>query len=586
MPNTRSILLIALIFVGYLLWQQWEQDYGLHSPALPATSTTTSAPANASNNSTPLPTRTADNPTPLQTKENNTFPTSADTAGKHTATLTSPSPGQFVEVSTDVLKITIDTRNGRLTRADLLAYPIKPNDASQMVRLLNDAPDHYFVAEWGLVSKDSPVPDQQTSFQAEHTHYELDTNAKTLEVPLTWQHDSGVTIRQLFVFKRGSYEIEQRTEIRNNSPAAWTGNAFHELQRLPPQISSGGFWITNPEQMSFTGAAWYSPEKKFEKLAFDKFATSRLRGDIPKQAREISDGWISLLQHYFLAAWIPSAGERQEYSTGVLSTSEGTVYVIGAKSPLITVPSQEAKQTSARLYVGPKLQNQLATVAPGFELTTDYGMFTVIAQPLFHYVLSPLHALTGNWGWAIVLVTLLIKIAFYKLSEAQYRSMAKMRKFQPRLEALKERYADDKQKLQQAMLELYKKEKINPMGGCLPMLVQIPVFIALYWVLVESVELRHAPFIGWIKNLSVPDPYFVLPILNGLATLATQYLSPTVGMDPTQAKMMKIMPVIFAIMFAFFPAGLVLYWTVNGILSLIQQWVITKRIEAGEKSRR
>ena len=289
-----------------------------------------------------------------------------------------------------------------------------------------------------------------------------------------------------------------------------------------------------------------------------------------------------MLQHYFFAAWIPAAGETDQYATAIV-TANPARYLIRTLGPAITIAPGASASSSARLYVGPKLQSTVDQIAPGLSLTADYGVLTFIAEPL-HWVLSKIHALVGNWGFAIILLVLLIKALMFKLTEAQFRSMAKMRKLQPRVQALKDRYGEDRQKMNQAMLELYQKEKINPLGGCLPMLIQMPVFFALYWVLLESVELRQAPFVGWLQNLSAPDPYFVLPLLNGATMIVTQYLTPTTGMDPMQARMMKIMPVMFAVMFAFFPAGLVLYWTVNGMTSLLQQWIITKRIEAGEKA--
>jgi YidC/Oxa1 family membrane protein insertase len=285
-----------------------------------------------------------------------------------------------------------------------------------------------------------------------------------------------------------------------------------------------------------------------------------------------------MLQHYFFAAWIPQATETDQLSTDVVTVDGTPRYLIRATAPAVTVAPSQSTTIATRLWVGPKLQSELATVAPGLDLTADYGILTVIAQPI-HWVLVQLHKLVGNWGLAIILLVLLIKLALYKPSEAQYRSMAKMKQFQPRLEALKERYGDDKQKLNAAMMELYQKEKINPLGGCLPILIQMPIFFALLWVLQESVELRQAPFFGWIQNLSAPDPFYILPILNGAAMLFTQWLSPaSPGMDPVQQRMMKTMPLIFAVMFAFAPAGLTLYWTVNSWLSLLQQWIITKRV--------
>jgi YidC/Oxa1 family membrane protein insertase len=385
-------------------------------------------------------------------------------------------------------------------------------------------------------------------------------------------------VRKVFVLKRGSYAIEQRQEITNKSEAPWSGNAYRQLQRVPPIVDTKGIKAySNTERYSFIGAAWYNAGDKFQKLKFDSFAKEPLD-------KTFAGGWAAMLQHYFFAAWIPDANEQDRYTTSVVQNADAPRYLIRTLSPAISVAPGETKTDTARLYVGPKLQSTLDEVAPGLSLTVDYGVFTIIAKPL-HFILAQFHKLTGNWGFAIILLVLSIKLVFFKLSEAQYRSMARMRKMQPRLEALKERYGDDRQKLNQAMLELYQKEKINPLGGCLPMLVQIPVFFALYWVLLESVELRQAPFILWIQNLSAPDPWFVLPVLNGLAMIATQWLTPSAGMDPMQAKMMKIMPVAFSVLFAFFPAGLVLYWTVNGTLSLLQQWIITKRIENADKAK-
>jgi YidC/Oxa1 family membrane protein insertase len=289
---------------------------------------------------------------------------------------------------------------------------------------------------------------------------------------------------------------------------------------------------------------------------------------------------VAMLQHYFFAAWIPDASEPDQIATEIVKTTGEPRYLVRSASPALTIAPNETRSFSARLYVGPKLQTTLDDIAPGLSLTVDYGILTFIASPL-HWILVELHALVSNWGIAIILLVLLIKLAMFKLSEAQFRSMAKMKRLQPRLEALKERYGDDKQKYNAAMMELYQKEKINPLGGCLPLLVQIPVFFALYWVLLESVELRQAPFFGWIQNLSAPDPYFILPILNAIQMVLTQRMTPAApGMDPMQARMMKTMPLVFSVLLAFAPAGLTLYWTVNGWLSLLQQWVISKRAEA------
>lgn len=558
MTSPRNFLLIALLFIGYLLWMQWQEDYN-HAPAANATGAA------------------AVSPTPADRPAGADVPAASGNAAPpppESATQASNAPR--VVVTTDLLRVEIDTHGGNVVVADLLAYPQQPKDFAHPVRLFDDRAPTYFVAQSGLVSAGGAAPDHQTTFATEKSEYKLADGSDTLEVPLTWTDAAGLAVRKVFVFKRASYVIEQRQEITNNGSANWTGNAYRQIQRVPPIVDTAGIkGYSNTERYSFAGAAWYSPSDKFQKLHFDKFQKEPLN-------KSFAGGWAAMLQHYFFAAWIPAAGETDQYETAVVPTGGAERYLIRTKSPAIAVAPGETKADTARLYVGPKLQSTLDQVAPGLSLTVDYGMFTVIAEPL-HWLLAQLHKLTGNWGFAIILLVLLIKAAFFKLSEAQYRSMAKMRKLQPRIAALKERYGDDRQKMNQAMMELYQKEKANPLAGCLPMLVQIPVFFALYWVLLESVELRQAPFIGWIQNLTAPDPYYVLPVLNGLVMIATQFLTPTAGMDPMQARMMKVMPVVFAVLFAFFPAGLVLYYTVNGGLSLLQQWIITRRIEAGEK---
>ncbi|HSE11413.1 MAG TPA: membrane protein insertase YidC [Rudaea sp.] len=568
MTNTRPFLFFALCVIGFFLWQAWQQDYAPKGPSgstipTPAATTPAAAPS--------APVVPADVPSAAAAPAV-TAPTSA------TPATSEPAPAaQRIDIQTDVLHAVIDTRGGNLVEADLLAYPVDPKDRSKPVHLLSDAGEHFFVAQSGLVSGSSPAPDHKALFSAEKTAYTLGDGSQTLEVPLTWRDASGVSVRKVYIFKRASYLIETRQEVTNAATAAWTGNEYRQLQRVPPVITSKGFAFSDPERFAFAGAAWYSPKDKFQKLAFDKFAGSPLHQDV-------AGGWVAMLQHYFFAAWIPDAAQTETFTTETVKTDAQTRYLVRDVSPALTVAPNETKAFSARLYVGPKLQSTLDQIAPGLALTVDYGVLTFIASPM-HWVLVELHTLVRNWGLAIILLVLLIKLALFKLSEAQFRSMAKMKRLQPRLEALKERYGDDKQKYNAAMMELYQKEKINPLGGCLPMLVQIPVFFALYWVLLESVELRQAPFFGWIQNLSAPDPYFVLPVLNALATLASQWLSPNPGMDPTQAKIMKTMPLAMAVMFAFFPAGLVLYWTVNGALSLLQQWVITRRLQSAEKSR-
>ncbi len=565
MNNPRTFLLVALFALVYLIYSQWQIDY---NPQLATPVTTTANVPDTPVPNTPVPPNSAEIP---QAATNTSTP--APIAAPTSELI--EQPNNPIVVTTDLLRVEIDPRGGSVTSTELLAYPQQPKEPAR-VRLLDSDPARYFVAQSGLVSNNSPAPNHEALFESSARSYALADGQDKLEVPLTWKDASGISVTKTFVFERGSYVIEQQQQVNNQSATTWTGNAYRQLQRVPLVVDSSGIKsFTNTERYSFIGAAWYSPEEKFQKLAFDKFAKDPID-------RSVTGGWIALLQHYFFAAWIPPAGEVDKFSSIEIKGSAATRYLLRSMSPALSIEPGQTQAFSARLYVGPKLQSTLDDVAPGLTKTADYGMFTIISEPL-HWLLSMFHKLTGNWGFAIILLVVLIKAVFFKLSEAQYRSMAKMRKMQPRVAALKDRYGDDKAKLNQAMMEMYKKEKINPLGGCLPMVVQIPVFLGLYWVLLESVELRQAPFIFWIQNLTAPDPYYVLPILNAATMLATQLLMPMTGMDPLQAKMMKFMPLIFSVMFAFFPAGLVLYWTVNGALGLLQQWIITRRIEAGDK---
>ena len=565
MTNTRPVLLFALLLVGYFLYGAWQQDY--NAPAVPAAAGASAPAATATAPAGAVGQNPADVPSATTS--------SAATPTAPTAVVPGSVPNDSaprIEVRTDVLRVTISATGGSLVGASLLNYPVDPKDKATPVRLFDDSGEHYFVAQSGLVSSTGPAPNHNAIFSGEKGSYTLADGENQIEVPLTWKDPSGLTVKKVYIFTRGSYLVEMRDEITNGTAASWTGSEYRQLQRVPPVVAKGGlFSVYNSEAYAFAGAAWYSPQDKFNKLPFAKFADTPLKKDA-------SGGWTAMLQHYFFAAWIPPATETEQLSTLVVGNDGAPRYLIRALSPAVVVPANQTTTVSTRLWVGPKLQSELAGVAPGLELTADYGILTVIAEPI-HWILVQLHKLVGNWGLAIILLVLLIKLALYKPSEAQYRSMAKMKQFQPRLEALKERYPDDKQKLQAATMELYKKEKINPLGGCLPILIQMPIFFALLWVLQESVELRQAPFFGWIQNLSAPDPFFILPILNGAAMLVTQWLSPAApGMDPVQQRMMKAMPLIFAVMFAFAPAGLTLYWTVNSWLSLLQQWVITKRV--------
>ena len=549
MDNQRLFLFVALSFVVLLLWQAWMEDYGPKPLAESPTATTESATASAP---------PADD---LPLAAGDTQP--AQTLPPEELVLSS---GQQLRVETDVLSIEIDTTGGDLRGADLLSYPATTAADSPPFRLLNGTLPNLHVVQSGLRTQDGEEPTHHAIYSAEQTHYRLADGADTLQVPLHWRSPAGVEVTKIYTFQRGSFEVGLEHRVTNNSGSDWRGRQYRQLQRT---------WSAEVGQSTFIhtylGGVLYSPEEKYEKIDFDDMAEADLD-------RMVTDGWAAMIQHYFLAAVVPEAGEENRYYTKTLS---GARYVIGLISPNRAIAAGDSDSFKTSLFIGPKLQDEMAALAPGLELTVDYGVLTVLSQPLF-WLLKYIHKILDNWGWAIIILTILIKLAFYKLSETSYRSMANMRKLSPRLQSLKERYGDDRQRLNQAMMELYKKEKINPLGGCLPILVQIPVFIALYWVLLESVELRQAPFMLWLQDLSSPDPYYVLPLLMGATMLIQQKLNPA-PLDPIQAKVMMVLPIVFTVFFAFFPAGLVLYWVVNNTLSIAQQWVITRRIERGGK---
>jgi YidC/Oxa1 family membrane protein insertase len=548
MDNQRLFLFVALSFVVLLLWQAWMADYGPVPPKTAAPPQGEAAAPVANGADVPEAAPVAGEP---------------ETALPDTELLKS---GQSIEVQTDLLKVRISSIGGDLREVDLLAYPASMAPDAPPFRLFNDKLPDLFVLQSGLRASEGVEPTHHVTYESEQTRYRLADGADTLQVPLVWRSPDGVEVIKRYTFRRGSYVVDLDHEVRNGGGREWQGRQYRQLQRTE---------AAKPKQRTFiytyTGGVIYSPEEKYEKIKFEDMEEQDLD-------RTITNGWAAMLQHYFVGAMIPERGQPERYYTKTLSDKR---YVIGMVSPLRTLPAGASTVYNTQLYIGPKLQDKMKQAAPGLELTVDYGVLTVLAQPLF-WLLKTIHRFVGNWGWAIVLVTVLIKLAFYKLSEASYRSMANMRKLAPRLQSLKERYGDDRQKLNQAMMEMYKKEKINPLGGCLPILVQIPVFIALYWVLLESVELRQAPFMFWIRDLSTPDPYYVLPLLMGITMFIQQKLNPA-PMDPIQAKVMMVLPVVFTVFFAFFPSGLVLYWVVNNTLSIAQQWVITRRIESGVK---
>ena len=558
MDNQRVFLWIALalmVWLNYTAFLQYQQRTagpppaaesraadGLAAPELPAA---TEAPR--------LPDESVDQVPAPPGMAAAAAPAADDTAA-----------GNRIRVRTDVLDLEISLRGGDLVKAVLPEYPVSKNRPDVPVQLLDPTADGFYVFRSGLTAREPEASTRaDTLFTAPQAEFELAPGQDTLEVPLTTRLENGLLVTKTWRFERGSYAVGLEQRLENEGETPWQGASYLQIRRLhdPPGRS-----LTDVESYSFRGPVTFNGEK------YEKHDV----GDLAKTGIEYTTdgGWVAAIQHHFLTAAIP--GDRARF-TGT-SSAEGLFTVTAVRMPETVAPGAGITFED-QFFVGPKLQDQLEATAPRLRLTVDYGWLTVLSQPLF-WVLSNIYALVGNWGWAIILMTVLIKLVFYKLSETSGKSMAKMRKLQPRLKALQERYADDRQKLSQAMMELYKKEKVNPAAGCLPILVQMPVFLALYWVLLESVEMRQAPFALWIQDLSSRDPYFILPLLMGVTMWFQQKLNPAPP-DPVQAKIMQLLPVIFTVFFAFFPAGLVLYWFVNNLLAILQQWRINKVVEAG-----
>jgi YidC/Oxa1 family membrane protein insertase len=477
-------------------------------------------------------------------------------------------PGTIIEVHTDVLQLAIDLRGGDIVELALPKHLARMDNPDIPFVLLEQNSNRTYIAQSGLIGINGIDTNGRAIFESADNRYELADSDDSLIIDLVWQDSDAVKVTKRFTLRRGDYLIDVAYLVENNSSERWQANLFGQIKRdssPPPASDSGGMGM-----QPFLGVAFTQPDERFTKLSFDDMAEDPFKAKLP-------GGWIAMIQHYFLSAWIPNADQSHTFSARVTRSGYN---IAGFTSPAMVLDPGQSAQVSAGFYAGPKDQYRLEEISPYLDLSVDYGWLWWIAQPLF-WLLIKIHALVGNWGVAIILLTVLIKAAFFKLSAASYRSMANMRRVQPKMMDIREQYADDKQKQSQAMMELYRKEKINPMGGCLPILVQMPVFIALYWVLMESVELRHAPFMLWIDDLSVMDPYFVLPLLMGASMWFMQKLNPPPP-DPMQAKIMQWMPIMFTFFFLWFPAGLVLYWLVNNLLSIAQQYVITKQIESAD----
>lgn len=555
MNNTKNIYLIAMMFLAFLLYVEWQKDY-------PQTPVENVAQTNQPQ-STVIP--GSDEPVVVDNQEDvpqlTQTLTQSDTPQ---APIKSDKVEIISELETPLLKLKFSAKGAAVVYAELKNYPVEKGATENVV--LFDYLTNPYQTESGLVSQSANFS-HNMMFTAVKTVNTLESGETVLE--FVGATDKGSVVKT-YAIKADSYAIAFNQIVTNNTSSDWMMTEYNQIKRSNPWLGKdAGF--TDSSRYSFKGASFFDSEEGYEKMDFDDIAEE------PVKTKLGPDAWVGMTQHYFFSALIPQADQievQTEYKN-----SSNMPYLIRYLTPQKEVKSGASQTFESTLYVGPKLQKVLPEINKGLDLTVDYGVMTAIAKPLF-WVLDKIHGLVGNWGWSIILLTVLIKLMFFKLSEAQYKSMAKMRKLQPRITTLKERYKDDKQKFNQEMMGLYQKEKVNPMGGCLPILVQIPVFIALYWVLLESVELRQAPFMLWLQDLSSPDPYFILPAINAAAMIMTQRLSPTPGMDPMQQKIMKFMPVAFSVMFAFFQSGLVLYWAVNSVLSLAQQWFITKRIEA------
>lgn len=563
MDNQRVFIWAALALVLYLNFLAWERDYApAPIAAKPATEQTQhAANGSAATSSDTLPELPSATPSTSAAPATNG---SAPAANGEGVSANAP----VIRVLTDVLSLDISARGGELIRADLLKYPVEKNRPDIAVRLFNPTPPVY-IARSGLRAADQRAePTHMAMYQAAANEYKLASGQSELIVPLTWTDGQGVTVTKTYKFHPGSYRVDLTYDVENNSSTEYKAASYVQLVRHYEHVERSYFRV---ETYAYRGPAVYDG-KAYRKLDIEDEEDRAYKGSY-------AGGWMAALQHHFVAAAVPPVGAAYDYQ---LSLDADNDFVLSYRGPLEAVPAGGKHTFKESLFVGPKLQEQLEKTGPRLELVADYGKLTIIAQPLF-WLLEKVYSVVANWGWAIIIVTFLIKLVFYKLTAASGRSMAKMRNLGPRIKAIQERYKDDREQLGRQMMEIYKREKINPLAGCLPILIQIPFFLAFYWVLLESVEMRQAPFLGWITDLSSRDPFFILPILMGGAMFAQFKLQPMPSTDPMQAKIFAFMPIIMAVTMAWFPAGLVLYWLTNTLLSIAQQWRINKLVAAESK---
>ncbi|MFT0211437.1 membrane protein insertase YidC [Pseudomonas sp. F1_0610] len=580
MDIQRTILIVALAVVSYVMVLKWNEDYD--------------KPQAVQSNPVATQQSTSDIPTASNTASNNDdVPTAINSSDTPVAVANTVVSDNLITVKTDIMSIKIDPRGGDIVDNDLLLYAMNKSQPDIPFKLLENNTARLYVAQSGLVGTNGPdaTIKGRPLYSTTQSSYQLVDGQDQLVVDLTLSKD-GVNYIKRFTFYRGldsscsakkiaelqtsclnkkAYEVDVKFIVQNTSSQAWNGNFYTQIKRdKSGDPSSAGAAST----ATYLGAAVWTPSEPYTKI---KMGTM----DDKNFSEKVQGGWVAWLQHYFVTAWV---SDKDQHNTVTTRKDNAGNYIVGLMSNQVTIPAGQTAEMGATLYSGPKIQSHLKELSPGLELTVDYGFLWFLAQPIF-WLLNIIHSLFGNWGWSIIGLTVLIKLIFFPLSAASYRSMARMRAVAPKMQALKEQYGDDRQKMSQAMMELYKKEKINPLGGCLPLLLQMPVFLALYWVLLESVEMRQAPWMFWITDLSSKDPFFILPIIMGLSMFVQQHLNPTPP-DPMQAKVMKLLPIIFTFFFLWFPAGLVLYWVVNNVLSIAQQWVITRKIEkaAAEKA--
>ncbi|MFT5880812.1 MAG: YidC/Oxa1 family membrane protein insertase [Moritella sp.] len=539
MESQRNLLVIGLLFVSFLLYTEWQnKDNPVTVP------TTTQTIANNSTGDIPAGSGIESN-APITSQSNN-----------------------LISVSSDVLALTIDTKGGDIVRADLLEHATELNSEDRFTLLQNDK-ENVYVAQSGLIGANGPDANAEGRPQYNTEADSFTISGDTLTVPLSYTDANGVEFTKLFTLTRGSYDVEVSYQVNNKSAQPISVQMYGQLKQnidLAEEKSSGMM------MKAYRGAALGTSDKRYEKYKFNEITDANL-------ARTTDSGWVGMLQHYFVTAWIPGEGLNNFYTLniGKNSATEGQA-IIGFKQPVQAIAAHSEKTISAQIWIGPKLQDEMGAIIDGLDLTVDYSWLWFIAQPLYK-LLQFFQSLVGNWGVAIMMITFTVRGAMYPLTKAQYTSMAKMRLLQPKLTALRERHGEDRQKVSQSMMALYKEEKVNPLGGCFPMIIQMPIFISLYWALMESVELRHSPFALWIHDLSAQDPYYVLPLLMGATMFLIQKMSPTQVQDPMQQKVMQFMPVMFTFFFLWFPAGLVLYWLMSNIVTIIQQTIIFHNLE-------